>query len=166
MRRPPVAWHNLSQKEVGAKSVKLFRLGSFSHRLMFAQAGGATEGTRYNEKAYRPSILRRVWPHVVLSTRRGGPSPPLLSSSLRSSRSSRLPSRRSSHVRNTGGERLVALPAISPDHARPVHSRERRRAGDEAEEGLAIPPHRSFSTRGFQCPSFTVKRDGSSHLEP
>ncbi len=70
---------------------------------------GATKGTRHNEKAYRPSILRRFWPHVVLGARRGGPSPPLRSSPLRSSR---LPSPRSS-LNNAVGERaLRVLPDI------------------------------------------------------
>jgi hypothetical protein len=62
--------------------------------------GEATEGIRNDEKACRTSILRRIWPHVVLSTRRGGPPPPLLPSPL----PSRLPSpRRSSHVRRLSG---------------------------------------------------------------
>jgi hypothetical protein len=83
---------------------------------MFGLGRGSLEGSRHNEKAYRPSILRRIWPHVVLGTRRRGTPPPFLPSPLLSSR---LPSpRRSSHVRKLSGGPLRVTPPIPGEACR------------------------------------------------
>src|ERR1700677_3579831 len=95
-----------------------FRLGSFSQGLCSPRQG---KRNRNDQKACRPSILRRIWPHVVLSTRRGGPPPPFLPPPLLSSR---LPSPRSSHVKNAGGESPLMGALPTPGEA---YSRGRRR---------------------------------------